>query len=66
MKPGNKLRLARISLFITLEDVYLKSKRKISTSKLSRIERGITVPTEKEKKTISKILKVPVEDLFED
>lgn len=66
MRAGNKLRLARISLFITLEDVYIKSKRKISTSKLSRIERGITIPTEKEKKTISRILKVPEKDLFED
>ena len=66
MRPGNKLRLARISLFITLEEIYLKSKRKLSTSKLSRIERGITIPTEKEKKTISRILKVPIEDLFED
>ena len=66
MRPGNKLRLARISLFITLEDVYIKSKRKLSTSKLSRIERGITIPTEKEKKIISRILKVPTADLFED
>jgi len=66
MRPGNKLRLARISLFITLEDVYLKSKRKLSTSKLSRIERGITIPTENEKRIISRILKVPEKDLFED
>ena len=65
MKPGNKLRIARLSLFITLEDVYIKSRRKISTSKLSRIERGITIPTEKEKRIISRILKVPIEDLFD-
>ena len=65
MHRGNKLRIARRSLFITLDDIYIKSKRKISQSKLSRIERGVSFPTEQEKKTISRILKVPIEDLFD-
>ena len=65
MHPGNKLRIARRSLFITLDDIYIKSKRKISQSKLSRIERGVSFPTEQEKKTISRILKVPIENLFD-
>lgn len=64
MHPGNKLRIARRSLFITLDDIYIKSKRKISQSKLSRIERGVSFPSEQEKKIISRILKVPIEDLF--
>ena len=65
MHPGNKLRIARRSLFITLDDIYIKSKRKISQSKLSRIERGISFPSEQEKKIISRILKVPIENLFD-
>jgi len=65
MHPGNKLRIARRSLFITLDDIYIKSKRKISQSKLSRIERGISFPSEQEKKIISRILRVPIEDLFD-
>ena len=64
MHPGNKLRIVRRSKFITLDDIYIRSKRKISQSKLSRIERGVSFPTEQEKKTISRILKVPLEDLF--
>jgi len=64
MHPGNKLRIVRRSLFVTLDDIYIKSKRKISQSKLSRIERGVSFPTDQEKKTISRILKVPIEDLF--
>ena len=64
MHPGNKLRIARRSLFVTLDDIYIKSKRKISQSKLSRIERGVSFPTDQEKKIISRILKVPIEDLF--
>ena len=65
MHPGNKLRIARRSLFIRLDDIYIKSKRKISQSKLSRIERGISFPSEQEKKIISRILRVPIEDLFD-
>lgn len=65
MQPGNKLRIARRSLFITLDDIYIKSKRKISQSKLSRIERGVSFPSEQEKKIISRILKVPIENLFD-
>ena len=65
MHPGNKLRIVRRSLFVTLDDIYIKSKRKISQSKLSRIERGVSFPTEQEKKTISRILKVPIENLFD-
>ena len=66
MRPGSKLRSIRRSLLVTLDDVYIKSRRKISQSKLSRIERGISFPTEQEKKTLSRILRVPIEDLFED
>jgi len=66
MKPGNKIRSIRSSKFLSLDDIHLKSKRRISQSKLSRIERNISLPTEEEKKIISRILKVPVEDLFED
>lgn len=65
MKPGNKLRIARRSLFITLDDIYIRSRRKISQSKLSRIERGVSFPSEQEKKIISRILKVPIENLFD-
>lgn len=65
MKPGTKLRSVRRSKFISLDDIYLKSKRKISQSKLSRIERGISFPTEQEKKTIARILRTPIEDLFD-
>lgn len=66
MRPGSKLRSVRRSLLVTLDDIYIKSRRKISQSKLSRIERGISIASEKEKKIISRILKVPEKDLFED
>lgn len=65
MHAGKKLRVARRALFVTLDDVYIKSRRKISQSKLSRIERGISSPTEQEKKILSRILKTPVEELFD-
>ena len=59
MKPVRKARLLKE---ITLDDIFLKTK--IPISKLSRIERGIFQPSEKEKKLISEALKEPVSKIF--
>ena len=64
MKPGNKIRSIRRAKFLSLDDIHLKSKRRISQSKLSRIERNISLATEEEKRIIARILKTAVEELF--
>lgn len=59
MKSVRRIRLLKE---ITLDDIFLKTK--IPISKLSRIERGIFQPSEKEKILISQTLEEPTEKVF--
>jgi transcriptional regulator with XRE-family HTH domain len=54
----------RVLKELTLDDLYLRTN--IDISRLSRIERGIFVPTEKEKKLIAKAIKAKPEELFKN
>lgn len=60
----NKAREIRFFKKMTLDDLYLLTGRRISQPKLSRIERGIEIPTEEEKEMVAKALKEPVEKIF--
>ncbi|MFW6130302.1 MAG: helix-turn-helix domain-containing protein [Atribacterota bacterium] len=59
----NKMKLARLLLGMSLDDLFLKTK--IPQSRLSRIEREIILPKDEEKKLISKELNLNIEELFE-
>lgn len=59
MKPVRRIRLLKE---LTLDEIFLKTN--ITISKLSRIERGIFKPTDKEKILISETLGEPTEKVF--
>jgi transcriptional regulator with XRE-family HTH domain len=59
-----KMRRVRLLKEITLDELYLRTGRKISQPRLSRFERGIALPSEEEKALIARALKEPVERLF--
>ena len=61
-KMISKVRKRRLLKGLTLDNIFIQTK--IDISKLSRIERGIFKPSEKEKKLISKALKAKAEELF--
>lgn len=58
----SEMRKSRLLKDLTLDDLYLRTG--ITMPKLSRIERNIFKPTEREKKLICKALKVSVKDIF--
>lgn len=58
----SKMREVRFFAGMTLADLWLKTH--LSQSKLSQIERGIFVPTQREKEIISKALKSSTEKVF--
>lgn len=64
MIRGNSLRRNRLAKNLTLEEVYIKSRRQLTPSRLSRLERDITIPTENDKRILADILEVPAEKLF--
>jgi len=59
---ANNIRKLRRQQEITQDVLY--SKTKIWPARLSRIERGIFTPSEKEKRLISEALKTPIKDIF--
>ena len=61
-----KMKEVRFFRGITLDEIYVLTGRKIDQPKLSRIERGVTIPKEEEKKLIARVLKVPVADIFRE
>lgn len=58
----NRMRRLRFEKSMTLDDLYLKTK--IWSPKLSKIEREIFNPTEKEQKLISEALQTPIKEVF--
>jgi transcriptional regulator with XRE-family HTH domain len=53
------LRLARFQKGLTLDDLFLRSKGKLSPARVSRIERGLSAASAEETALLVKILGVP-------
>ena len=49
---------------MSLDDIHVLTGRRISQPQLSRIERGITIPSDEEKALIARALKEPVSKVF--
>ncbi len=58
----SKMREKRFFAGMTLADLWLKTK--INQGKLSQLERGIFIPTQKEKEAIARALKSSVKEIF--
>lgn len=60
-----KLKKLRIERYLTQDQVYVKSRRKIQPSRLSKLERGILLLTGRDRKILARIYGVSEEDLFD-
>ena len=60
----SKLKKLRIQRYLTQDEIYVKSRRKIQPSRLSKLERGILLMTDRDKKILARIYRVSEEDLF--
>ncbi len=58
-----KLKNLRIQRYLTLDEVYVKSRRKLQPSRISKLERGILLMTDRDRKILSKVYGVPEKDL---
>jgi len=58
-----KLKKLRIQRYLTLDEVYVKSRRKLQPSRLSKLERGILLMTDQDRKILSRVYGVPEKDL---
>ena len=58
-----KLKNLRIQRYLTLDEVYVKSRRKLQPSRVSKLERGILLMTDRDRKILSRVYGVPEEDL---
>ena len=58
-----KLKNLRIQRYLTLDQVYVKSRRKLQPSRVSKLERGILLMTDRDKKILARIYGVSEEDL---
>ncbi len=59
-----KMKEIRFFKRLSLDDIHVISGRRISQPQLSRIERGVAIPSEEEKTLIAKALKEPVLMVF--
>jgi len=59
-----KMKELRFFKGLSLDDIYVLTGRRISQPQLSRIERGISIPSDKDKELISRALKEPVSKAF--
>lgn len=64
MQRGIKLKKVRLDRFVTQEEVFLLSRRKISSSRLSKIERGVVLPSKRDKKILCRVFKMSEMELF--
>ena len=60
---NRKLKQLRIERFLTLDQVYVKSRRKIQPSTVSKLERGILLMTDRYRKILSKVYGVSEAEL---
>ena len=58
-----KLKNLRIQRYLTLDQVYVKSRRKLQPSRVSKLERGILLMTDRDKKILARIYGVSEEEL---
>jgi len=58
MTAVSSLRLARLQKGLTLDDLFLRSRGKLSPARLSRIERGLCVASKKESALLVRLLGV--------
>jgi len=58
-----KLKNLRIQRYLTLDEVYVKSRRKLQPSRVSKLERGILLMTDRDKKILARIYGVSEEEL---
>ena len=56
MTAISSLRLARLQKGLTLDDLFLRSKGKLSPARLSRIERGLCTASREESALLVKLL----------
>lgn len=63
-KTGTALKKVRREKNITLDVLYVLTGRKLSQSRISKIERCIFIPTPNDKKLLSRALKTPIQSLF--
>lgn len=49
---------------LSLDDIYVLTDRSISQAQLSRIERGIVIPSDEDKELIAKAMKESVSKVF--
>lgn len=64
MSKKTTLRKLRRDKELTLDDVYVLTGRKLSQGRISKLERRIFIPNDKDKKLLSKALKTPIYKLF--
>lgn len=65
-KTGTALKKVRREKNITLDVLYVLTGRRLSQSRLSKIERCIFIATPNDKKLLSRALKTPIHVLFPD
>ncbi len=63
MTAISSLRMARLQKGLTLDDLFLRSKGKLSPARLSRIERGLRSASPEETASLVKILGVEEETI---
>lgn len=63
MSTVSKLRLQRVQLGLTLDNVFVRSGRKLFPSKLSRIERAIVEPSKKDVRLLAQAFHTSVEEI---
>lgn len=51
----SKLRKLRIEKYLTQDQVYVRSKRKMHQARISKLENGIFLLTEKDRKILAKV-----------
>jgi len=59
-----KLKKLRIERYLTQDQVYVKSRRRIQPSRLSKLERGILLLTDRDRKILARIYGVSEKDFF--
>jgi len=61
----SQLRLARLQKGLTLDDLLLRSKGKLSPARVSRIERGLSTPADEEVSLLVSLLGVTRQTVVE-
>ena len=60
----SEMRKLRFFKGLSLDDIHVFTRRRISQPQLSRIERGIAIPSDEDKELIARAMKEPVSKVF--